>query len=78
MPNDTASDVLAKSVRAVERQMNIYASFTELERAQSEIARLRQELDDNDIEVPDIDLELDIEWMTQARTKSGKALPATL
>ena len=78
MPNDTASDVLAKSVRAVERQMNIYASVTEVERAQSEIARLRQELDDNDIEVPDIDLDLDIEWMTQARIKSGKALPATL
>lgn len=75
MPGYTSDDALAESVRAVERQMDHYVSFTELERAQAEIARLRQELDENDIEVPDIDLELDIAWMTQARAKTGKALP---
>jgi hypothetical protein len=75
MPGNTSHDALAESVRAVERQMDHYISFTELERAQAEIARLRQELNEKDIEVPDIDLDLDIEWMTQARMKSGMALP---
>lgn len=75
MPLETPSDALSEGLRAVERQMNVYASFTELERAQAEIARLRQELDANDIDVPDIDLEIDIAWMTQAREKTGTALP---
>ncbi len=77
MPIETPSDALAESIRAVERQFDTYANFTDLERAQAEIARLRQELDDNDIEVPDIDLDLDIAWMTQARLKGSTALPET-
>jgi len=55
--------------------MNVYGSFTELERAQAEIARLRQELEANNIDVPDIDLDLDIAWMIQAREKTRRSLP---
>jgi hypothetical protein len=77
MPLETTSDALTEGLRAVERQMTVYGSFTELERAQAEIARLRQELDDNDIEVPDVDLDIDIDWMKQARLKAGIAMPET-
>jgi len=75
MPLNTPSDVLSEAVSAVERQMNVYGSFTELERAQAEIARLRQELEANNIDVPDIDLDLDIAWMIQAREKTRRSLP---
>ncbi|MFG6573621.1 hypothetical protein ACGYLO_18840 [Sulfitobacter sp. 1A13353] len=77
MPIDTRPDALADSIRTVMKQMDVYAGFTKLERAQAEIARLRQELDDNNIEVPDIDLDVDIAWMKDARRKAGTPLPET-